>query len=156
MIRWPNPGRHVLAIMAAGALCITLTGCPPRKPTPVAAPAGNWIGDSTLVAIRDSSLVGRISYLVILGAHRDTAASRDTLPAHMSRACTDVETAGSPTRRRAQAWCSLFIAPCALSVTPCTSAASTNVTRFIQRVVDLHERRFTTTGQDRGRGRSAR
>ena len=84
MIRWPNPGRRVLAIMAAGALCITLTGCPPRKPTPVAAPAGNWIGDSTLVAIRDSSLVGRISYLVILGAHRDTAASQDTARSYVA------------------------------------------------------------------------
>ena len=73
MIRWPNPGRRVLAIMAAGALCITLTGCPPRKPTPVAAPAGSWIGDSTLVAIRDSSLVARLLHEL-----RDTLTNDDS------------------------------------------------------------------------------
>jgi len=55
-------------------------------------------------------------------ARRDTGRSQDT--------------AGSPTRRRAQTWSSLFIAPCAsLFFAPWTSAARTTVAYFIHHVV---------------------
>jgi hypothetical protein len=47
MIRWPNRRRCLRAIMAAGILCMTLTGCPPRKPTPTVTPPGGAVTQTT-------------------------------------------------------------------------------------------------------------
>jgi hypothetical protein len=79
MNRWSSAGRGMVMIIAAGAFCTALAGCPPRKPTPVATPASDSIRHSYLVP---ENIISRA--IQDTGRSQDTAGSRDTARSHLA------------------------------------------------------------------------